>query len=450
VGDQNILKWIGIIGLSYIHLTVLSYGTRGNRRGIRTAIAYLFAFDWALGMGALAARSITHEPPFWSWHTAIWALLSVLFLFLPTWLLFRYGLRFSGIFLLPVIPIKSKRRSQAGRTLRAYMWGLNYPFYREEDGKLQKAVDGKITLRYGGPGFVLASSHYAIPLTAGPVDTQVGGRGLVFTARKERPRSLVDLRLQVRAEEVHAVTRDGISVKMMAFIVFQIDRRSARVKGLYPFDPKAVAHAAEIKSVGPVQDSGEHEEIEWEQVVAERGTDLLRDAIARTLLDQLLEGYDEDGDKPPREALRGDVGKKLAEEMAPHGIHVFAVGLSDITVEDEEVLEQRIATWAAHWKRERLEREAQGEAQAVLITEKARADTQRQMVIALNEAFQQLADTETPIPPQVIALRFIDMLEDMATSPDLQGWMPNSWQLMPEQLRLAMSRNNPDGGQEDA
>jgi regulator of protease activity HflC (stomatin/prohibitin superfamily) len=434
---RQLIASTSVLTLLVLHLFVLLYGSLGKRRGLRTAAGYLFAFDWALMMGVTAGRTVASDvTPFWSLHTMKWGVLGVLFLFLPVWLLFRQGLRFGGTFLLPVMPTQSKQRRQAGRTIRAYMWGLNYPFHREEDGELRKVVDGGISLHEGGPGFVMASSHYAIPLTVGTHDTQVGGYGLVFTGRKERPRSPVDLRLQVRAKSVHALTREGIPVKVMMFAVFEIDRRRAKGEGMYPFDSEAVFAAVHAQGVGPGQEE-EREEIGWDQVVAERGADLLRDAIARTLLDRLLESESE-GDSPPRETLRSEVAEELKEAMRPLGIRVLGVGLGNIEVEDEAVLDQRVRSWAARWERRRLEREAEGDAEATRLIEEARADAQRQMIEAITEAFQQLADTGTSVPPHVIALRFIDVLDEMATSPDVQRWLPQAARGVPGQLRLLM------------
>ncbi|HIE38469.1 MAG TPA: hypothetical protein EYH30_10280 [Anaerolineales bacterium] len=431
------------------HVFVLSsYGITGGRRGLRTAIAYLIAFDWALAMGVSAARSIADgNTPFWSPHTVVGGGLGLVFFLLPAWLLFRAWLRFSGIFLLPVMPTERKRRQQAKRTVRAYMWGLNYPFYREEEGELRKLVGGSITLPRGGPGFVMASSHYAIPLTTGTYDTQVGGYGLVFTGHKERPRPPVDLRLQIRAKTVRALTRDGIPVKVRMFAIFQIDRRRAKGNGMYPFDPQAVLAAVHTQGVGPDLEEREQAETEWGQVVVDRAADLLQDAIAQKLLDQLLEG-DEKDKGPPREALRKKVAEQLAQKMEPHGIQVVAVGLGNIEVEDEEIRQQRVESWRARWERRRLEKEARGEAEAIRILGKARADAQRQMIAAITEAFQELVETQTPVPAHVIALRFVDILEEMAASPTVQEWLPGAVRAMPARLRLSMEQATSEDGDE--
>jgi regulator of protease activity HflC (stomatin/prohibitin superfamily) len=386
-------------------------------------------------LGMMAGRSVaTEATSFLSFHTLLWGLIGVVLIFVPAWLLLRMGIAFCGIFLLPIMPSKHKRRSQAGRVLRAYMWGLNHPIYREVNGKLEKRVEGSLLLPQAGPGFVMASSHYAIPLTTGPEDAQVGGHGFVFTGRKERPRDLIDLRLQTQAKAVHALTLDGISVSVMIFAIFQIDRRGAKGGGLYPYDPNAVLKAVHTNGVGP-----DGEEVGWEEVVTECAADMLRDAFARKRLDQLLSSGD--GQEPPREVIRKEVADQLGPEMRPYGIDVKAIGIGNIEVEDEEILAQRVESWASRWERRRLARESEGEAEAIRLLEKARASVQRQMIGAITEAFQQLSETQTPMPPYVIALRFIDILENLTTSSELQNWLPQAVEYMPSRLRSAVERD---------
>jgi regulator of protease activity HflC (stomatin/prohibitin superfamily) len=244
---------------------------------------------------------------------------------------------------------------------------------------------------------------------------------------------------------IRALTRDGIPVNMLMVAVFQIDRRKAQGEGLYPFDPQAVFAAVHAQGVSPEQGE-EGAEPGWDQVIVDRAADFLRAAVARTLLDRLLESADgDDGDgKPPRETLRAGVKEELAEAMEPHGIEVLGVGLGNIEVEDEEILRQRAESWRARWERRRLEKEAQGDAEAMRLVEEARADAQRHMIVAITEAFQQLADTGTSVPAHVIALRFIDVLEDVAASPSVQALLPETVQALPAQLRLLVERTAPD------
>jgi len=451
---SDLIRPLSVFALVLTHALVWLYGTTGGQRGRRSAVAYMILFDWALMMGVTAGRSVAGEgTPFWSLYTLGWGLLGVLLLALPAWLLYQLGLRFSAIFLLPVIPTDHEQRDLAGRTLRAYAWGLNRPFYREEFGELQKSEEGRpkpsgLIVPEGGPGLVTTSSHYAIPLTAGTRDTRVGGHGLVFTGPGERPRTLVDLRPQSRSQMIHALTRDGIPVKTKVSVTAQIDREGAEGDWLYPFEPEAVFAAIQTHGVGP-EGGGEEAKLGWEQIAVNRAADLAQDAIARTLLDRLLASEDEGGD-PPYKTLSGEIEKELATAMKPHGIEVLGAGLGTIEVEDEEVLKQRVESWRASWERRRLERKAQGDAETTRMIEEARADAQRQMVAAINEAFQQLADTGTPVPAHVIALRFIDVLEDVAASQPVQELLPETAQDVPAQLRLLVEQASQAESDEEA
>jgi regulator of protease activity HflC (stomatin/prohibitin superfamily) len=447
---HDLIRLVSLTGLFAFHVLVILYGTEGEKRGRRMAIASLATFDWALIIGVIAGRSIASEStPFWSLHTAKWGLLGVLLLFLPAWLLFRHGLQFSAIFLLPLTPTNREQRKQAGEALGAYAWGLNRPFYREVNGELQELVEGRtrppgIMSPQGGPGFVMASSHYAIPFTTGTRDTRVGGHGLVFTNPKERPYALIDLRPQIRPRTVHALTRDGIPVKVPVTAVFQVDRRRAKGDWLYPFDARSVFAAVHAQGVGPGEENEEEEELGWDQLVVDRAADLVRDAIARTLLDRLLESDEEDMG-PPFKTIGAGAKEQLIQAMAPYGIEVLGVGLGNIEVEDEEVLKQRVESWRASWERRRLEKEAQGDAEAIRLIEDARADAQRQMIVAITEAFQQLADTGTRVPAHVIALRFIDVLEDVAAAQPVRELLPEKVQGIPAQLRLLLEQGTPNG-----
>jgi regulator of protease activity HflC (stomatin/prohibitin superfamily) len=421
------------------HLLPLLLGRlQEGARGTRWSLGQLVLFDWALVMGIVAGRSIAPEgQSFWSFNTVIWGGLGIVLLYLPLHIIFRFGFRWSGMFLLPVEPRDQEARRKAGQALDGYVHGLNRPFYLEEFGELRKTVPGSIMLHSGGPGVVLTDSQYAVPLTAGTHDTHVGGHGLTFTGRLERPQSLIDLRLQIRAKGVEALTRDGIAVRMTMFAIFQVDRRGAPEDGLYPLDPQAVYACVHAQGVTP--ENGEPEEKGWDQFVVARAANLLRDAIARMPLDRLLESETDTG-PPPREALRAGVARELAQMMEPHGIQVMGVGLSDIEVQDEEVIQQRIESWKARWERRRREKEGESEVRRQRLTEKARAQAQAKMVSAMAEICQQLKDAHVPLS-NYVALCLLDIMEDMARVPIERGLLPEDWSALPQQLREFLQDN---------
>ena len=437
--DNRLTALIGLAVVLAIHLIILQLGSGDKRRRLPTTLALMAALDLALIVGMAAGHSIaTEETPFWSLGTMLWGLLGGLFLFVPAWLLARFALTLSGIFLIPAMPTDYENREQAGKSLRSYIWGSNGPVYAEVEGRLRKRVGGSRSHRQAGPGLVIASSHYAIPLTTGPRDTRVGGHGLVFTGPKERPHGLIDLRLQTHAKKVHALTRDGISINVVMQVVFEIDRRRASGPGLYPFDPSAVRRAMHARGIGPDKEVG------WEELVTESAADALRDTLARQSLDQLLSS--DDNGTPARAVIEEAVAAEAAKQLASHGIDVKAIALGTIEVENSSVLAQRVDSWAARWRRRRLEREAEGNAEAIGLLEKARADVQSEMIKAITDALDQLADTEPPVPSNLVALRLIDVLEDLTASPQMR--LPRTIEQIPSRSRPAAEANVPSNDQE--
>ena len=142
-----------LVLLLAIHILTLLYARLGGRRAVRTAALHLAAFDWALAVGVTAGYRVASQPSSaWPSDPVTWGLMGVIFLFLPTWLLVRFGIRLSGMLLLPVMPTDRTQRTLAGRALQAYGWGLNDHFFREDDGELHRVVKaGKTPLaRYYG------------------------------------------------------------------------------------------------------------------------------------------------------------------------------------------------------------------------------------------------------------------------------------------------------------
>jgi hypothetical protein len=113
-------------------------------------------------------------------------------------------------------------------------------------------------------------------------------------------------------------------------------------------------------------------------------------------------------------------------------------------VEDQAVLAQRVDYWAAQWKRRQLERQAEGEAEAMRLLEKARADVQGEMIEAIADALDQLADIDTTVSSQVVALRLIDILEELTASPDTQDRLPRPVRYIPSRLRAVIRQGAGD------
>jgi regulator of protease activity HflC (stomatin/prohibitin superfamily) len=124
--------------------------------------------------------------------------------------------------------------------------------------------------------------------------------------------------------------------------------------------------------------------------------------------------------------------------LANSGITILWAGVGNIEPDEEaieakkegepvqekdvaiSVVRQRVASWQAKWQRRAVEREADGEAKAIRIVEHARAQALAELVNAVEEGFRELeAHDNAAQPGHVIALSFINAVEQMLSSPDL-------------------------------
>jgi regulator of protease activity HflC (stomatin/prohibitin superfamily) len=160
----------------------------------------------------------------------------------------------------------------------------------------------------------------------------------------------------------------------------------------------------------------------------------------------------------PRSEIRNRVRERLMVELAGTGIEVIGAGLSNIQPDDpspddkprpaaggavvpgggtivyvnaageglhpaagEEkppwvnVTEQRVTRWGVEWQRQAAERTACGEAQATRILEHARAQVLAEFIHAVAEGFREMAATGVATPNDVIALSFVNAVEQMLT-----------------------------------
>jgi hypothetical protein len=350
-----------------------------------------------------------------------------------------------SVFLLPVEP-RWRDWQSAAQTLISFARGLNYPYYSDIEGsdELEKRLDGSIMKRGGGPGLVLMRPEHAAALHTGPELTKMAGGDVIFTGRKERVLTMVDLRPHVQVLlNVTGMTKDGISVKFVLLVITRIDPAGApaQPERLYPYNPDTV-----FKIVCDQQDVGDKQKQAWYDVVALKGRKVARDVVATYTLDRLLTA--EDPNKVPRSEIRAQVRERLIAELAATGIEVFGAGLGNIQPDDPptddkarpaagaekaawvNVPDQRVASWQVEWQRRAAERLAHGDAQATRILEQARAQVLTELIHAVEEGFREMAASGAATPNDVIALSFVNAFEQMLSA-----------QKAPESLGAASTRS---------
>jgi hypothetical protein len=333
----------------------------------------------------------------------------------------------------------------AAQTLISFARGVNYPYYSDSEGtdELEKRLDGSIMTKFGGPGLVLVRPEHAVALHSGPELTHVAGGDVIFTGRKERVLTMVDLRPHVQVMlNVTGMTKDGISVKFVLLAICRIDPAGApaQPERLFPYNPDTV-----FKVVCDQQDVGDKEKQAWYDTVALKARKVACDVVASYTLDRLLTA--EDPNKVPRSEIRAQVRECLISELAGTGIEIFGAGLGNIQPDEPEppaddksrpaageekspwvdVAAQRVASWQVEWQRQAVERTARSQAQATRILQQARARVLTELIHAVEEGFREMVAQSTEggaTPDDVVALSFINAVEQIVSAqeaPDALG-----------------------------
>jgi regulator of protease activity HflC (stomatin/prohibitin superfamily) len=424
--------WIVPAALIFFNLLVLLILRRNDKRQVKwshffqlvmfdLAAAYVYTTVNAAPLNAL-------RPELWFWV----AILPLTIIVLP--FVFYWGwLALVSVFLLPIELKHWRQWLLAARAFLSFVRGVNHPYfgYDEKTNELEERFGGNIMTKTG-VGIILMRPEHAVVLHSGPKLTRVEGGDVVFTRRLERPLQMVDLRTHVVAvRDVNAVTKDGIGVKLHVFVPCRIDPAGApsQPERLYPFNPSTVFRVVREQNVA------ERENRSWPDFVAQKAEKAVRDIISTYVLDRLFVAEDEYG--IPRNEIKDRIRDRVKAEMNDAGIEVLGVGMANIEPDERpgsmvqggeaeevhlSVTEQRLASWQAEWRRRAAEREARSEAEAIRILEQARAQVFTELIKAVEEGFRELAK-DAATPHDVIALSFVNAVEQMLASRDVPVWL---------------------------
>jgi regulator of protease activity HflC (stomatin/prohibitin superfamily) len=78
------------------------------------------------------------------------------------------------------------------------------------------------------------------------------------------------------------------------------------------------------------------------------------------------------------------------------------------------ITEQQVATWGADWERKRTNKLADAKAIAEKDQQEARAYAEAQLLNSIAEALQKIHEINPQLPKQVIAMRYLNALQDYA------------------------------------
>lgn len=318
----------------------------------------------------------------------------------------------------------------------------NYPIWvvtrapREED-RIEERLPGDPLAQFAsGQGVILTDCDMAVAVSTGMKFKGVLGPGLIFTDFAERPTQTVDLRPQLRAFWVQAMTRDGIQVKVLAFTPFQIDRGDQQPQLGEPFPfRRSAAFKAIHAQMRLLPESSDQEKLSWDEIPRLLGTRILQDILSRYRFDDLYAPYGL-GEEPPRLAIAREFRERLKRELEPLGIQLLGGGISNILPVKEEVMRERIRTWQAEWVRQILVRQAESQRERLWRIEQARAEAQANLILTLGERLAELDRSESPVSPEEVVREFLRVLEEMAQQPMMRRYLPR--EIADEARRLRM------------
>lgn len=343
-----------------------------------------------------------------------------------------------------------KDRRTALRCLLTYALGTNYPYYvvidekiteRTEDSrtwlteeeKLIKRADGDL---YGGflagPGIILTGCDHAVALSSGSSFKGPKGPGIVFSGPAEFPEQVIDLRVQLRAFPVEARTKDGIDIKVVTFIPFQIktgehEQKSPKLGEGFPYLSSAVFKAVHAQLMEHTDLSQVPEDLKkrmWYDLPEIEGRRIMRRIISHYEFDELYAPFElgKDPGQDPRSRIIDEFRDELDRVLPAYGIKRIGGGISNLLPVDERVIEQRIRTWSADWTRKIMLRQAAGQSRRLRLVEQARAQAQIDIILAIGKRIERLRSTEV----DDIARSIIEVLRDAAEKTALRHLFPGT------------------------
>jgi len=458
------LKWGGWAGLVIGVLLVAVLGglfgaSLGKRRG-----GYFMAFLW---LGYCASCAVGYR---WAEGWPGWLTIT-----LPAVALFWYSLwRFSRA----LLPLRTKRqrlwlprdlwrrvfgpqfseeekrarrhRYLAFRALVTYSMGTNYPYYVTEDGKPDERVGGSPFRQFfAGPGIVITKPHQAAVITDGMRIKEIAPPGLAFTGLFDRVEQIVDLRTQLKAFDVEALTQDGIRVRTLTFVVFKI-RSPDLPPGKFWADGTSAKAVLDAMRARPVEDD---EQREWDELVPMVATRILQDIISQYHFDKLCAR-----DKPsnlspgevPREVIKAKFAGRLREAMEAKcpGIQIIGAGFTNLEPVNEDVMQRCIETWRTEWMCKMMDRMGEGAAEAIRHITRARALGQAEVIRILIREAERMDTADKDILADVLTLRLLEALEELARRPSVEQILPPEATETMKYLRRVMGRSDTTPSQE--
>jgi regulator of protease activity HflC (stomatin/prohibitin superfamily) len=296
----------------------------------------------------------------------------------------------------------------------------------------------------GGPLNLIVFDGNALYLERGNRFSRVVGPGekIPFLEWYETIKYVVDLRPKVKTDTFDVWTKDGIKIKLEVQIECRIGDPSKNdpINGIvYPYDPIAVKKAVERFSLRwPNRQEGEPSEFTWVDAAWGQVTGIVPGYIGGRMLDDLFIANRHAGQILSSASLE-EVKDKLNQASNNFGVFITDFQILKVDIPEEVHEHQK-----EHWKAERqsIATIIDGETKAFNIRthEKVRADTQRDLILAIAEGLEKNKDGQFSEP---LLLSFSGVLDESLKDPLTRAYLAKETLETLEQLRKMLDFDQP-------
>ncbi len=293
----------------------------------------------------------------------------------------------------------------------------------------------------GGPIRLIVFDGCALYLERGNCFSRVVGPGenIPFLEWHETIKYVIDLRPKVKVDAFDVWTKDGIKIKLTIQIECRIGDPSKNdpANGIvYPYDPLAVKKAIERYSLRwPNRQEGEPSEFTWTDAAWGQVTGIVPGYVGGRMLDDLFIADRQGGQILSPEAFR-EVFERLNRATNNFGVFITDFQILKVDI-PEEVYEHQKEQWKA--ERQSIATIIDGQAKAFSIRahEKTRADTQRDLIVAIAEGLVKNKDGQFSEP---LLLSLSSVLDESLKDPLTRAYLARETLETLEQLQKFLNQ----------
>jgi regulator of protease activity HflC (stomatin/prohibitin superfamily) len=293
----------------------------------------------------------------------------------------------------------------------------------------------------GGPLLLIVFDGCALYLERGNRFSRIVGPGdkTPFLEWYETIKYVVDLRPKIKEGNFDVWTKDGININLTIQIECRIgdpQKEDPDSNLVYPYDPISVKKAIERHSVRwPSRSEGDPAEFTWIDAAWGQVTGIVPGYIGSRMLDDLFMENRKSGQILSPNAVQ-EIFDKLNNATRGFGVYITDFQVLEIKL-PKEVEEHQKEYWKA--ERQSIATRIEGEAKAFSIRtrEKARADAQYDIILAIAEGLEKHQDGKFTEP---LLLSLSRVLDESLSEPLTRAYLAGETLDTLEQLQAMLEK----------